>query len=198
MRRFIISLLFCVLTIFGLTGSSNSQAPKSLAVTLHPQEMRMWCWAASAQMVMHYLKKNVSQCKQVKDAYGIECCNNPKAIECADCEGFCDDCGGFPDFDKYGFTFKKTDNQALTWNQIVNEISQGRPFCFTWRYEGGGAHMLCAIGYKTVDGRNWVECHDPLPVNKGTYKKWIPYEQYVRGPYNQDHWDDFYEIKQKR
>ena len=95
----------------------------SLPVTLHPQETSMWCWAGSGQMVMHYLGNNVAQCTQANNRFGrTDCpCNqcgedpvsNPPCVN-----------GGWPEFDKYGFTFKRTNNTPLSWDELREELSQ--------------------------------------------------------------------------
>jgi hypothetical protein len=75
----------------------------------------MWCWAASGQMVMETFGKNVSQCDEANKRFGqSNCCNSPTPEPCIQ--------GGWPEFDKYGFTFETTSNAPLSWDDLRKEI----------------------------------------------------------------------------
>lgn len=170
----------------------------ALPVTLHPQETGMWCWAGSGQMVMHYLGNNVSQCTQANNRFGRTDCpcaqcsnpvNNPPCVN-----------GGWPEFDKYGFTFQRTSDTALTWDQLRKELSQnsacGRtPVAYSWHWNGGGGHMMVANGYVTVEGTNYVSILDPWAPCQGDARI-ITYDAYVSGP-GYTHWDDFHHIRRQ-
>lgn len=163
---------------------------RTLSVAPHPQETDHWCWAASGQMVMHYLGRDVSQCTQANDSLGRRDC------PCTQCTGAmanppCMEYG-WPNFGRYGFAFQRTSDVALTWTQLKAEIDAGRPVAFTWRYVGGGGHMMVAIGYREIDGRPWVVMRNPEPVCQGDYQT-ITYDAYV-GYSSYVHWDDFYNI----
>lgn len=168
----------------------------SLRVTLRRQEMDNWCWAASAQMVMEYLGKPVSQCIQANDRLGRkDCCNNPQPDADA-----CDQTG-WPEFGRYGFHFQQTmDNVQLSWLQVKNELAPRdgnnlcnfTPFAFAWRWLGGGGHMMVAHGYYTdANGGNWIEVDDPLQE----YGPIVSYEDFVKAP-DHTHWRDYYDVKQ--
>lgn len=170
---------------------------RTLIVTSHPQETGMWCWAASGQMVMDYLGHNVAQCTEANNRFGrSDCCNIalcPNPIGSHACVQ-----GGWPEFDKYGFTFTRTSNAPLTWEQIRNQVSSGsecgnKPFAFSWHWNGGGGHMMVVIGYKTVTGVNWVEILDPWAPCIGDHE-WLTYDQYVQKAGAYTHWDDFYNV----
>lgn len=191
-KRLYISLVICGFTALLIAGCCPKSS-QSLAVTLHPQETSMWCWAASGQMVMDYLGHNVSQCVQANNRFArTDCCNSPvpngkKCIK-----------GGWPEFGKYNFDFKTTSNAPLSWDQLRKQTSGGpspckrRPFCFTWHHSGGGGHMMVAIGYKTVGGTNFVEVNDPWPPNVGEHR-FDTYARYVSPP-GKTHWNDYYDI----
>src|SRR5687768_16571227 len=102
-----------------------------LGVTVRPQETSMWCWAASGQMVMESFGKTVKQCDQANNRLGLtDCCNNPTPVHCVK--------GGWPEFGKYGFTFKTTSNAPLSWAEVCNQIQvRQKPFAFTWHWSGG-------------------------------------------------------------
>jgi hypothetical protein len=143
----------------GLKSSQPSCSPaprSSLNVTFHRQEGDYWCWAASAQMVMEYLGKKVSQCeqanKQLSNVTHDDCCNNPTPEKC--------DRTGWPQFYDYGFVFKKTNTPVhptdhLSWEEVKVQLAPRdpnnpcsfTPFAFSWRVFGGTGHMMVAYGY---------------------------------------------------
>jgi hypothetical protein len=171
----------------------------SLPVTLHPQETSMWCWAASGQMIMHYLGNNVAQCTQANNRFGrsdcpcSQCGSNPQTNPpCVT--------GGWPEFDKYGFTFQRTSDTALTFEQLRKELSPKsscgkRPVAFSWHWSGGGGHMMVADGYVTVEGTQWVSILDPWAPCAGDARL-ITYAAYVSGA-GYTHWDDFHQIRRQ-
>jgi hypothetical protein len=163
---------------------------KLLTVPLHPQQTSMWCWAASAQMCMDFQGTNILQCTQTNNRYAMtNCCNSPIPGACV--------LGGWPEFNKYGFTSKNTVDAALTWDQIRQEIDcRNRPLTYTWHWAGGSGHMVTIVGYSTgtCNDDRFLHINDPLPVNTGsTYT--ITYEAYVAGNPGSSHWNDYYEIK---
>ncbi len=184
-----IALFGCIALLIG--GCCEPGPSESLAVTLHPQGMSNWCWAASGQMAMDYLGHDVAQCVQVNNRTGrTDCCNTPTPGVC--------NVTGWPEFAKYDFGFDRTNDAALGWDTLKRQISTNsycgkKPFCFTWHWIGNGGHMMIAIGYRTVDGVNQVEMYDPLPPNVGDHQ-FITYDAYVSAP-GYTHWDDFYNLK---
>lgn len=171
----------------------------ALPVASHPQETGMWCWAASGQMVMDFLGSNVAQCTQANNRFGrTDCpCNQcgPNPVANPPCVF-----GGWPEFQRYGFTFQRTNNTALSWDDLRAEISQSpmcgaRPIAFSWHWNGGGGHMMVATGFVTVGGVNYVSILDPWAPCQGNVRV-ITYDAYVGGAgYTYTHWDDFYGIR---
>lgn len=164
----------------------------------------MWCWAASGQMVMDYLGNNVAQCIQANNQFGRADCPcdqcgdtplpNPPCVE-----------GGFPEFDRYGFTFQRTSGTALTWKELTDELSRNRrcggtPIAFTWQYKDhlgrdDGGHIMVATGYFEVDGVQYVTINDPRSLGPcAGDQKSITYSAYVSGN-GYTHWDDFHHIR---
>jgi Papain-like cysteine protease AvrRpt2 len=181
-----------------VTGCVCNRPPiSSLPVTLHAQETSMWCWAASGQMVMHYLGHNVSQCVEANNRFNrsdcpcTQCTNpvsNPPCVE-----------GGWPEFGKYGFTFLTTSNAPLTWDQLRREVANARycgkrPFAFSWHWPGGGGHMMVVNGYVTVEGTNYVAILDPWAPCQGDTRI-ITYDFYNTSPGDHTHWDDYYNVR---
>ncbi len=185
--------------ILAITGCCIPKPLESLPVTLHPQETRMWCWAASGQMVMDYLGHDVSQCVQANNRFGrTDCCDGgpcpfPNCVS-----------GGWPEFEKYGFTCKITSDAALSWVDLKRQISTStcclqKPFCFTWHSTFGGGHMMVAIGYMTIVSAfpsfeiDLVEVLDPWPPCVGDHY-FITYDWYVESPGHHTHWNDYYDV----
>jgi hypothetical protein len=158
----------------------------NLTVTLRPQENNKWCWAASGQMVMEFLGNNVNQCTQANNRFNRnDCCNTPTPAGCIN--------SGWPEFNKYNFTFNKTNDAGLSWDYIQNQIfCKRKDFAFTWAWNGGGGHMMAAIGYQTQGGTTFVEVNDPWPPNVGNFSV-ITYNAYVSGA-GYTHWDDYYDV----
>lgn len=155
-----------------------------LSVVLKPQQTRMWCWAASGQMVMEFIgNKTVPQCEHASYYFNnLPCCDS--LVKCVN--------GGWPQLKHYGFTFNRTRNQAISWEELTDQIDNGKPICFSWHWNDGGGHMMVVIGYEIQDQDRIVWINNPWEVNKGdTYQ--ITYEAFVKGN-GHTHWDDFYNI----
>ena len=161
----------------------------SQQVILRPQETNLWCWAASSQMIMEFLGVSVDQCDEANKRFGhTDCCNHPTPNDCVN--------GGWPEFDKYGFTFDRTSKTALSWEQVKNQIyCAKKPFAFSWHHNKGGGHMMVVIGYVTVNGTNYVAINDPWLPNIGD-QRIITYNSFVSGS-DYTHWDDFYNVTKK-
>jgi Papain-like cysteine protease AvrRpt2 len=185
-RLLVVALAAVVVTGCACTPPAN----KLLAVTLRPQETSMWCWAASGQMVMEFLGHNVAQGVEANNRFGrTDCTNSPVPSACV--------LGGWPEFNKYGFTSKHTSNTALTWDQLKSQIGcASKPVAFSWGWTGGGGHMMVAVGYKTQNGVDYVEVNDPWPPNVGTSGNASikTYSDYVSLAGDHTHWDDYYDV----
>jgi len=203
--KWILKILMLSGFLTGMTGCCNPAVIGSLPVTLHPQETSEWCWAASGQMIMHYLGNNVSQCTQANNRFNrtdcctIDLCPSPteppqynSADNCINCA-----CPGWPEFGKYDFTFK-TKEGPLTWSQLREQISnesdcKKKPFAFSWGWPGGGGHMMVAKGYLTLEGTNYVTILDPWAPCSGD-ERIITYDAYSADPGHHTHWRDYYDI----
>lgn len=169
-----------------------------LNVPLYAQQTNMWCWAASGEMIMSYLGNDVPQCTQANNRFGYDyCCPvppcpNPNCIQ-----------GGWPEYDKYGFTFSSTSwGTALTWEQLKGQIDSNKPVGFSWGWTGGGGHYMVAKGYTTSYGTDMVAVNDPWPpgsgcTTNGGVSKLITYSEYVSSS-THEHWKDDYNITEKQ
>lgn len=149
----------------------------------------MWCWAASGEMVMDFLGTNVSQCDEANKRFGrTDCCNSSVPSACVN--------GGWPEFDKYNFTFATTSDAPLSWDQVKDQIyCKKKPFAYSWHWTGGGGHMMVAIGYVTINGTNYVSINDPWAPNVGDQRV-MTYAAYVDGS-GYTHWNDYYDVTKK-
>lgn len=206
-----IMIILSRMTIVGLmaiiiTACCSPALIGSLPVDSHPQETSQWCWAASGRMIMDYLGHDVSQCTQANnrfgrtDCCGIDLCPSPTEAPQYNATGACVNCAcpGWPEFGKYDFSFKRTSNTALSWSDLRKQISNERyckkkPFAFSWRWNGGGGHMMVAKGYLTLAGTDYVVILDPWGPCSGD-ERIITYADYVDSAGNYTHWDDFYDI----
>jgi hypothetical protein len=207
MLKVVLLSLAILMVMIIMLGCCRPALIGALPVTLHPQETSNWCWAASGQMIMDYLGHNVPQCTQANNRFGrSDCCNIdlcPPPTEAPHYDKYrnCDNCacGGWPEFDKYGFTFKRTHGAALTWDQVREQLSnqpccKKRPFAFSWGWIGSSTgHMMVAKGYVTLNGVNYVDILDPWSPCVGD-ERLITYDFYVADPADHVHWDDFYDI----
>jgi hypothetical protein len=174
----------------GPGSSCNPPNYKNLSMTLRPQEKSNWCWAACGEMVMEKLGATITQCDEAKKRFGrADCCNSPFPGDCNK--------GGWPEFEKYGFTADSTNHEELTWEEVKGQIGCLKtPFCATWkRISVNEGHMVVISGYKITNGIKYVRMRNPLPVNQGS-SRWIRYTYYVsHSPY--EHWNDYYNIKKR-
>lgn len=205
MVRRLLLLIPALLLLVILPSCCKPALIGSLPVPLHPQETSNWCWAASGQMVMDYLGHNVSQCTEANNRFGrTDCCNidlcpAPTQAATYDAYGNCTGCvcGGWPEFGKYGFTFKTTSSAALSWADLRTQLSnesycKKKPFAFSWHWNGGGGHMMVAKGYLTLAGTNYVVILDPWAPCSGD-ERIITYADYVQGT-GYTHWNDYYDV----
>jgi hypothetical protein len=172
-----------------LLCASCCNPPENIAsqnVTLRPQETSMWCWAASGQMVMDFLGGSVSQGDEANKRFGrTDCLNSPVPTACIQ--------GGWPEFGKYGFSFKTTSDAPLSWDSLKSQIyCAKKPFAFAWHWTGGGGHMMVATGYATLNGTHYVAVNNPWAPNVGA-QYLTTYDEYVSGA-DHTHWDDYYDV----
>ncbi len=164
---------------------------KQLPVTLIPQQTRMWCWAASGQMIMAYLgDSSVTQCAEASEYFGsVDCCSPGNETTCVN--------GGWPPFNANGFSNSATPTlapqSALSFDALRDQIDRNKPVAFAWHQNSGGGHMLVAVGYQIDGAQQYVIVNDPWPPNVGAQYT-LPYSAYVAPDPSFQHWVDYYEI----
>lgn len=183
-------LLISLPVMIGLRSFQESGHKVILDTPLIKQQTKMWCWAASAQMIMTYMGKPIAQCEQADiQLKKTDCCSDSIPTHCVK--------GGWPQFYRYGFTSDSVD-AALSWEQLKAQIDQNRPVIFSWRWSLGGGHMMVATGYAEP---NWVYVNNPFPpqgeasLPPGDYQV-ITYEEFVSSQ-NHSHWRDYFNIQPK-
>ena len=187
LRSALVIPLFTTLLLHAQPTPCVPPPSATLSVVLRAQDTSQWCWAASTQMILAYLKKYVGQCIQANNEFRRQdCCNTPIPEPCIR--------PGWPEFEKYGFRAARTSATALSWKDLTFQIGcRKTPVAFSWAWIGGGGHMMVAYGYDIAGGSRNVYIYDPLPVDIGTDQH-IPYENYVSG-LDHGHWDDFYDLQ---
>lgn len=158
----------------------------SQPVTLKAQETEFWCWAASGQMCMNFLGANIQQCVEANKRFGrTDCCNSPVPTECVN--------GGWPEFEKYGFSADVTSEAPLSYDEIKKQIyCYKKPIAFSWHWNGGGGHMMVITGYFEMNGVKYLTINNPWAPNVGAQEIYT-YENYVSG-LDHTHWNDYYNI----
>jgi hypothetical protein len=157
---------------------------KILEVPLFAQETRMWCWAASGEMIMHYYGEEVPQHVQANIRFKrSDCGNQTRSIQCIK--------GGFPQFKKkYGFNPPKSKYGAISWQELLGQIHANQPVGFSWEWKKckgskfSGSHYMVARGYIILNDTRLVVVNDPLPMNTDKYKggtvSIMTYDDYVQ------------------
>jgi len=152
----------------------------TLPVAMHPQETELWCWAATGQMAMEFLGKQVPQGDQANRLFKrMDCDDHPVPKECIR--------GGEVIIPEYGFSAELS-RKPLTEEELIRQIHALRaPVPFAWTWSGGGGHIGLVVGYaRTESGTLLVEILDPYPPpgksaanpeggQRGfmSYRKWV-------------------------
>lgn len=185
-----------IFALLGVLLISQSQAPRAtrlLEVPLVIQQTKMWCWAASTEMILGYMGKAVTQCEQLQMKLDRDdCCETPVNRRCVR--------GGWPFFYRFGFDSDSVD-AALSWAQLKNEIDNNRPVAFAQKWNLGGGHMMTVVGYAEPD---WLYINDPWNYEGEARREeqWqgdlmvITHDEYVQGQ-THTHWRDYYNIHKK-
>lgn len=158
--------------------------PLSAMVSIAPiiQQTTVWCWAASAQMVLGYygypaVNPLSPQCGIVGAYFGGQC-----AYDCISCttpigpmsneQYVINNYGRFLSgyFTQYYPSISSAlVFRALSMNEIKTEISNNRPIIIGiapgggWALPNASQHIAVLIGYDNTNGANEVVVNDPYP-----------------------------------
>jgi hypothetical protein len=150
---------------------------KILEVPLFAQETRMWCWAASGEMIMHYYGEEVPQHTQANNWFNrSNCGTTTRSWKCIK--------GGWPQFTRYGLTCALPKYGPLSWQELVSQIQANQPVGFSWEWKTKGSHYMVARGYIILNHTRLVVVNDPMPTDSDKYKggtvSIMTYDDYVQ------------------
>jgi hypothetical protein len=133
---------------------------KELLVMRFRQQQTQWCWAASAQMVMHFYGDNsITQCDLANWLFDqSSCCVTASS---SDCNQGCEIRDIKQVYKEWGIqsTRKST---SVSFAKLREEINAGRPVEIVFEWEGGGGHAAIIRGYRQDEDGNYLLVNDPL------------------------------------
>lgn len=162
--------------IFATGCCTPDPTASTCAVTLHPQETNVWCWAACTQMITEFLGHGRTQCDLANERFGQTNC----------CDGACDNktesCTqpGWVMFNESGFNYTAGGATPLTWDTFKDCIGCRRqPTDLIDGPKGGGiGHCRVIYGYVDVEGTKYLLIKDPWePCTGNSYV--LSYDDYA-------------------
>lgn len=175
MRKTVIYALLLPIGVFLNGCCTPDPIASSNAVTLHPQETNVWCWAACTQMITEFLGHGRTQCDLANQRFGqSDCCNgncDQKTVACTQ--------GGWPMYADCGFKFSDS-AAALSWSLITSWIScSHQPLGLIDGPLGGGmGHCRVIYGYMVFNGSRFLLLRDPWSPCAGDIYPYS-YDDYV-------------------
>jgi papain like cysteine protease AvrRpt2 len=139
-------------------------AGHDLNFAMERQEQGNWCWSAVATSTAHFYRDAAwTQCQVASAVVGGPCCQDP---------GPCDvqnalDAALAAVQHLYGWA-----EGHAGWNDVVSEISAGRPIALRIGWVGGGGHFVVIDGYDGAGEQGFVTVRDPdAGTNVVPYRK---------------------------
>lgn len=140
--------------------------PGPLEVPWEQQLGSLWCWAASAAMVLGYHQINVSQCELASALLKTQCCGPPRPLP--ECNQTCR-----PDQVAELLTANKlsvTREMGVAHAKLVEEIAAGRPVEVLQRIDADIGHMV-VVRWAGVDaGVPKVMLNNPLRKDNSLFR----------------------------
>lgn len=136
-----------------------------------PQLTQVWCWAATSEMVLTYFGKAGAQCDIVSFWTQLPCC--PYGNGVSGCYVGAPTVQAIANAIQLGGVSAQVVNSALTYQEVVQEISANHPIIIAYQGSFAG-HVVVLHGF---DSQSNVYIHDPM---YGTFV--VPYA--VSGLYN--------------
>jgi hypothetical protein len=171
-----------------------SETGKRLGVqTVSQQPREEWCWAACAEMVLHFFGIPLNKCQvaglELGKKHG-ECCSSPAGcdqglnVEQVD-EAF--ELAGLAGNRFQTLSFEKIRDQ-INGQPALGEsglVLQPRPVVAGIAWQHGGGHLVVISGWRVADSLRYLKINDPLYTSGD-----IRYENLVEryGPNNSGRW----------
>jgi len=135
---------------------------------------------------------SIRQCEQANVAFNHSTCCVGEGVLA---RGLCDQ-QWYPEFDKWGFDCDYSPDRPLSWEQLTTEITEGRPFLFSWRESPSVNinHMMVLIGFDERGGERMVSFLEPLFAGE-TDSFQRPFSDYEGGSGGHPHIDDYFGIR---
>ncbi len=152
---------------------------RTLNVPLTTQEHSQWCWSASSKAVINFFKSPPSQCTIANWAWGINysCgntnfnwnsyANSPNSLYGTS--------GSVQNILAHWGVSTWSYNYASSWNSIVSDIDNNKPFVIRFGWTSGGGHIMAGNGYEIWNGYDYVIYMNPWPGegNSEDYYSWM-------------------------
>ena len=144
-----------------------------------------WCWAASAQMVLHYYSRNVSQCSLANSLFGrrICClpflsfmCNLPCLISKVDWL-----------YKSFGINSSYNGN-PISFPAIQSEINANQPIEVGFSWSKGGGHVAIIRGWEQDNKGEWIRINDPSMKLHQNYGGGLMLYSKLAKPYGLGNW----------
>src|ERR1051325_1389277 len=131
-----------------------SAPSRILPIAAVPQQTQLWCWAATSEMIFRYYGVPVTQCQLVSAYLNRPCCLADPA---------CVVPSGTMETIQRGLLvmggIRSIHVGPLSFAQLANEISAGRPVMIGYRNSFSG-HVVLVTGYNSAN--NFVHILDPF------------------------------------
>ena len=157
-----------------LSAAGASAGWRQLNVPETIQEHSNWCWAGTSKAILNYYGTSADQCRIVNWAFGINyaCGNrdfnwNSYANQPNSVYGT----GGSVQniLNSWGNLSNSAYSYASSWNSVVWDINNNRPFVIRYGWTNGGGHILVGDGWESSNGTNYVYMMNPWPGEGQTY-----------------------------
>jgi hypothetical protein len=138
-----------------------------LNVPLTTQQHSEWCWSASSKAVIDYYGKPPSQCTIANWALGINYACGNSVFDWNSYANSPDALYGTPGsvqsiLAHWGVSTWAYD-YASSWNAVVYDIDDGKPFVIRFGWTSGGGHIMVGSGYEVWNGADYVMYMNPWP-----------------------------------
>jgi hypothetical protein len=140
---------------------------RTLNVPLTTQEHSQWCWSASSKAVINYYKSPPSQCTIANWAFGINyACGNTNfnwSSYANSPNSLYGTSGSVQNILAHWGVSTWSYNYASSWNSVVYDINNNKPFVIRFGWTSGGGHIMDGTGYEIWNGYDYVYYMNPWP-----------------------------------